>query len=58
MEGVTLARLDAKGGNDAGAMSPRQVRIVAQLSRLVGPGAADFFRDACEMLIESPPPHT
>lgn len=46
--------LDVQDGHGAHSLSPRQARIVAQLSRLVGSGAADFFRDACEMLVESP----
>lgn len=55
MKEVALAGLDADGSNDPTALSPRQARIVAQLARLVGQGAADFFRDACQMLAETPP---
>ncbi|MEV7227313.1 hypothetical protein AB0M79_09870 [Polymorphospora sp. NPDC051019] len=49
-----MSMLDVQDGNGARSLSPRQARIVAQLSRLVGSGPADFFRDACEMLVESP----
>lgn len=45
----------SQDGSDAGALSPRQARIVAQLARLVSRGAADFFHDACRMLTETPP---
>jgi hypothetical protein len=37
---------------------PRQRRIHERLGRLVGPGAAAFFRDACSLLEADYPPQT
>lgn len=37
------------------SLSPRQERVARRLREQVGVGAADFFRDACELMTEQPP---
>lgn len=37
------------------ATDPRKARLIEKLGRLVGPGAAAFYRDACRILAFDPP---